>query len=330
MRLNDIVNEDQINELNALKNIAGALRGARDGGIKGAVSGYKASKATNQGDAHAKRIVANLKSEFMRTVGGGHPATYDNLIKFLQARGLSKLETIPNPSVAPTATAPVTPETRIDPTLEDVNVGASLSNAQIDGIINNAVKINYSKIRQAQQGIFEPDDEQPAVDDPATPEEPAASQPVNKTKWTPNEADMKNVASWADAVESGSQKMDDVPEVYKDLVDQELAQRGVAKGTGAPTPPEPTSTSATPAPESPATPTAPQQPTEPQVQPTSDFVKLKKSYEILSPQEREKLKQEFEIIDDHDRLATGTNESKKLKSNKTVLEFHSKFLGTII
>lgn len=330
MRLNDIVNEDQINELNALKNIAGALRGARDGGIKGAVSGYKASKATNQGDAHAKRIVSNLKSEFMRTVGGGHPATYDNLIKFLQARGLSKLETIPNPSVAPTATvptpAPVTPETRIDPTLEDVNMGASLSNAQIDGIINNAVKINYSKIRQAQQGIFEPDDEQPAVDDPATPEEP-----VNKAKWTPNESDMKNIASWADAVEAGSQKMDDVPDVYKELVDQELAQRGVAKSTGAPTPAEPEATSATPAPEAPATtPTTPQQSTEPQVQPTSDFVKLKKSYEILSPQEREKLKQEFEIIDDHDRLATGTNESKKLKSNKPVVEFHSKFLRTTI
>lgn len=37
---------------------------------------------------------------------------------------------------------------------------------------------------------------------------------------------------------------------------------------------------------------------------------IKKSYELLSPQERTKLKQDLDIIDDQDRLASGTNENK--------------------
>lgn len=46
---------------------------------------------------------------------------------------------------------------------------------------------------------------------------------------------------------------------------------------------------------------------------------IKKAYGTLTPQERLELKHELEVIDDHDRIASGTNESKK--------EFYSNFLG---
>ena len=47
---------------------------------------------------------------------------------------------------------------------------------------------------------------------------------------------------------------------------------------------------------------------------------IKKAYAMLDAAERAELKNQLEIIDDQDRLASGTNESKTLK-------IHSKFLG---
>jgi hypothetical protein len=44
---------------------------------------------------------------------------------------------------------------------------------------------------------------------------------------------------------------------------------------------------------------------------------IKKAYSILDPNEKEQLKKDLEVIDDQDRLATGTNESRRvgMKSN---------------
>lgn len=51
----------------------------------------------------------------------------------------------------------------------------------------------------------------------------------------------------------------------------------------------------------------------------SDVESIKKAYTSLTPQERAELKQELDVLDDQDRLASGTNESRK--------EFYSRFLG---
>jgi hypothetical protein len=259
MRLNDMINEDQVNEFDTLKNIAGAFKGARSAGLKGAVSGavsgYKASKSAIQGDAHSKRIVANLKADFMQNVGGGHQATYQNLIQYLHGEGLSGLENIPNPTktVEPTPAQPTS-----EPVAEDTE--PTLNNNQIDNIIAQAVKMNYNRIRLAQQGRL-----------PADPEQPATPEPANTTPPATN-----NTASTTAAPQA--------------------------------------STQTAPAPQAP-----------PEVLATADFEKLKKSYAMLSPKERDQLRNEFDIIDDHERLASGTNESRQLTS-----EFHSKFLGTTI
>lgn len=52
---------------------------------------------------------------------------------------------------------------------------------------------------------------------------------------------------------------------------------------------------------------------------SGDVNSIKKAYGNLTPQERLELKHELEVIDDHDRIATGTNEHRE--------EFYSKFLG---
>jgi hypothetical protein len=134
MRLDNILSEDQINELNLIKNVQGAWKGATDGGgLKGAVSGYKASQSAIKGADHSSRIVANLKRDYMALVGGGEPSTYDNLIKFLGTHGLKELDTLANPTaqsntgaqpeVPPAGTSTATPATapsngRIEPTLD--------------------------------------------------------------------------------------------------------------------------------------------------------------------------------------------------------------------
>ena len=104
MRLNDVLTESQINELGIIDKIGS--------GITGAVSGYKANQAQRKGNTHSSKIIANLKSDFMKTVGGGTEPTYQNLLSFLSSHGLSDLDGIPNPSspdVAQSA-APTEPE----------------------------------------------------------------------------------------------------------------------------------------------------------------------------------------------------------------------------
>ena len=97
--------------------------------------------------------------------------------------------------------------------------------------------------------------------------------------------------------------------------------------TAAPTPSATTSTpqatttptatsqpqSATPAPTTAASPT---QLKAPPVAPGS-LDGIKKAYSTLDPNEKEQLKRDLEVIDDQDRLASGTNESRRvgMKSN---------------
>jgi hypothetical protein len=45
--------------------------------------------------------------------------------------------------------------------------------------------------------------------------------------------------------------------------------------------------------------------------PAMDTDRILKSYEIMTPEQRKQLIKDLEIIDDRDRLATGTNESHK-------------------
>lgn len=125
MRLDNILSEDQINELGLINKIGS--------GVRGAVSGYKASQSQRKGTEHSDRIVANLKNDFMKLVGGGEPATRDNLIKFLGTHGLRELDNLANPTarnntgaqpeVPPAGTSTATPATapsngRIEPTLD--------------------------------------------------------------------------------------------------------------------------------------------------------------------------------------------------------------------
>lgn len=114
MRYNDVLNEEQLDELGIFKDIKAGFKGAMDNGVRGAVSGFKASQSSRQGEEHSSKIVANLKAEYMKTVGGGNNATYSSLIDFLGSHGLQDLDSITDPTTAPaqsaspatTATAP--------------------------------------------------------------------------------------------------------------------------------------------------------------------------------------------------------------------------------
>ena len=235
MKFNDLLNETQVNELGILKNIGGALNKVR--------SNMQASKLQSKGAAHAGRIADNIKAEFQQMVGGGTEPTYQNLIDFLEDLGLSDLDTIPNPAGgAPSVAAP--PE-RIDPTMEAVAGG--LNNVQIDKIIKDAVRKNYSKIVAAQQGRSRPQAE-PAVDATPEPEQPATPTPTAAAPSTPPSA----------------------------------------PSMSGPTP--------------------------------TTLDGFKKMYATLDPKERAALRDQLDIIDDQDRLASGTNESISQP-------FVSKFLG---
>ena len=227
MKFNDLLNETQVNELGILKNIGGALNKVR--------SNMQASKLQSKGAAHAGRIADNIKAEFQQMVGG-----------FLEDLGLSDLDTIPNPAGGAPSVA--TPPERIDPTMEAVAGG--LNNIQIDKIIKDAVRKNYTKIVAAQKGRTSRPQVEPtgaADPEPSAPEQPSAPTP----------------------------------------------QAAPTKPAGAP-------------------PMAGPAPT------TLDG--FKKMYSTLDPKERAALRDQLDIIDDQDRLASGTNES-------IGQPFVSKFLG---
>jgi len=273
MRLDNILSESQINELGIIS------------GLKGAVSGYKASQSQRKGAEHSDRIVANLKNDFMKLAGGGHPATYDNLIRFLGTHGLKDLDTIVNPTdphgtgthtgLEPAGTDPAAPadntapEERKDPTMdpeepaaqppapansqaelkarlqkgdtlssrtgkgfsqsrvgvpvqklvgknpdgspkfsvvrEDTEEPGTLSNGQIDKIIRDAVKKNYSRIIAAQRGLpiddlngQQSDTQEP---DSSTPAEPASTP--NTTAVNPFSDPDKLADEWSAYIAGG-------------------------------------------------------------------------------------------------------------------------------
>ena len=164
MKFDSILSEDQIDELGILKNIRGAVQGAR--------AGYQAKKMQKKGSAHAGRIVNNLRTEFNQLVGGGLEPTYQNLIDFLADQGLEDLESIPKPASSSTA--------RIDPTLEAV--GDKLAALDIDKIIQTAVNKNYAKIVAAQKGrSFDGNRPTEAPPEPTKSAEPAATPTVAPT-----------------------------------------------------------------------------------------------------------------------------------------------------
>ena len=238
MKFNDLLNETQVNELGILKNIGGALNKVR--------SNMQASKLQSKGAAHAGRIADNIKAEFQQMVGGGMEPTYQNLIDFLEDLGLSDLDTIPNPAGGAPSVA--TPPERIDPTMEAVAGG--LNNIQIDKIIKDAVRKNYTKIVAAQKGRTA----RPQVD-PTGAADPEPSAPEQPSAPTPQ---------------------------------------------AAPTKPASAPPMAGPAP--------------------TTLDGFKKMYSTLDPKERAALRDQLDIIDDQDRLASGTNES-------IGQPFVSKFLG---
>jgi hypothetical protein len=96
------------------------------------------------------------------------------------------------------------------------------------------------------------------------------------------------------------------------------AQQGKSFSGNKPTetPPEPTK-SAEPAAKPTAAPTAPTLKSPPIA---GNLGAITKAYSMLDPNERAELKKQLEIIDDQDRLASGTNESKLTK-------LHSNYLG---
>jgi hypothetical protein len=234
MKFNDVLSEAQINELGLLKNIKGA--------VQGAVSGYKAKKLQSAGSAHSMRIVNNLRAEFQQLVGGGTEPTYQNLIDFLEDQGLGDLDTIPNPSGQQQQPSQ---SQRIEPTMEAV--AGELSAVQIDNIIKDAVKKNYSRIVAAQKG--------------RTVRPSAEKQPETNPQPDPE-------------------------------------QSAPPANAGNPV-------------------TAPQLKSPPVA---GNIESIKKAYAMLDAAERAELKNQLEIIDDQDRLASGTNESK-------TLQVYSKFLG---
>jgi len=239
MKFNDLLNETQVNELGILKNIGGALNKMR--------SNRQASKLQSKGASHAGRIADNIRAEFQQMVGGGTEPTYQNLIDFLEDLGLSDLETIPNP--AGSGSGASTPPERIEPTMEAVE--GELNNVQIDKIIKDAVRKNYSKIVAAQKGRAVRSQSEPADDttpEPAAPEQPATPTPASAVPSTPPSA----------------------------------------PSMSGPTP--------------------------------TTLDGFKKMYATLDPKERAALRDQLDIIDDQDRLASGTNESISQP-------FVSKFLG---
>ena len=151
MRYNDVLNEEQLDELGIFKDIKAGFKGAMDNGVQGAVSGFKASQSSRQGEEHSSKIVANLKAEYMKTVGGGNKATYTSLIDFLGSHGLQDLDGITDPSntgttqpatsadpATPPTTAtpsapsstPSTPTPTVDPKAQQANLKARLKTGQ--------------------------------------------------------------------------------------------------------------------------------------------------------------------------------------------------------
>lgn len=276
MRLNDMLSEEQLDELGFVDKIGS--------GIKGAVSGFKASQSQRKGEQHSSKIVANLKAEFMKTVGGGNPPTHQNLIDFLSSHGLTDLDSISDPTTgsvqpttpattastpgpttpapttpsAPSGTTPVTPtSTTVDPKAqqanlkarlktgqgmgtktgtgfkqsrvgvpvqklvgknpdgspkfatvrEDVEGAGTLSNLQIDKIINDAVKKNYAKIVAAQTGrnlgSGGTTSTQPSSGSTTSATTPTQSAPVSATNAF---NDIKKLeADWNDYISNGGQ-----------------------------------------------------------------------------------------------------------------------------
>jgi len=246
MKFNDFLTEEQLDELSF------SQLGA---GIKGAVSGYKASGSERQGREHAKKIAARLKHEFMRLVGGGQPATKDNLHNFLSSYGLNIDDTVPETPPTPQAPAQSAaatpaqpsnvkePPVRVEPTLDPETPPASnvpsapsstpsssggtitptakglvhkanpnnpnlrvaedtttLSNAQVDQIIDKVVSKNYSRIVAAQRGI-NVDGGADAVAPQPTQTAPAQAEPgpAGNPFSDPN----KLIQAWMDYIRAG-------------------------------------------------------------------------------------------------------------------------------
>jgi hypothetical protein len=256
MKYQDFLNEEQLDELGILKNVQAAWKGAQDGGIKGAVSGYKAQSNQNKGEEHSSKIVANLKAEFMKTVGGGNPPTYQNLIDFLSSHGLGELDSIPDPSKAtnepvepkfepePPSAAPAGPAVDTSHPADDnpnINlgmneaIGGGLSNPQIDQIIQSAVQKNYAKIVAAQKGRSLPSG---GVSVSGTNSATAQSSMPNTTATNPFSDPGKLIQQWSAYVAAGGQVNKKIKRLIK-AMSASMPQAAVApkaKPEVAPTP----------------------------------------------------------------------------------------------
>jgi hypothetical protein len=97
---------------------------------------------------------------------------------------------------------------------------------------------------------------------------------------------------------------------------QQTAQGATTPATTAPTQQTAQGAPTATAPTQPAPAASPTQLKSPPVAP-GGLDGIKKAYSILDPNEKEQLKKDLEVIDDQDRLASGTNESRRvgMKSN---------------
>ncbi len=128
MKLVELMESQQLEELGIWKGLKGAAQSIGRG-IAAAPSAYSAARSTAAGQDKAKRIEKDLKNRFLMLAGGTGSKNFDDLSNFLDQFNFDK-------------------SGLVDPT----GSGSDLDDLQLNQVLNQAVRKNFSRIIAAQQG----------------------------------------------------------------------------------------------------------------------------------------------------------------------------------
>ena len=146
MKLVELMESQDLQELGIWQGIKGAAKSIGQG-IARAPSQFAAAKSTAAGQQKAKAIEKDLKNRFLMLSGGSGSRKFSDLESFLDQFNLDK-------------------SGLTDPT----GSGSDLDDLQLNQLLNQAVRKNFTRIIAAQQGQYIPVPTQSAgASQPATP-----------------------------------------------------------------------------------------------------------------------------------------------------------------
>lgn len=134
MKLQEIMESQDLQELGIWQGIKGAAKSIGQG-IAGAPSQFAAARSTAAGQQKAKAIEKELKNRFLMLAGGSNSRNFVDLQNYLNQ---------------------YTPPFDLSGISDPTGVGADLSDQQLNQLLNQAVRKNFSRILAAQQGIATP------------------------------------------------------------------------------------------------------------------------------------------------------------------------------